>query len=155
MSRDLNQPRFFDDSVWDGDPLMQRDRTPPGDVIATECASLSRSSPQRAEEIIRIKGRLLDYLREGGVGAEFQGVDFTHWIDSHDERPDPGVLDMRIVGGLLTALRNHDIVQEIDYRSNGGDARAGHHACRRPVYRILTLEFSRLGWIETAREEAA
>jgi hypothetical protein len=112
-------------------------------------SSLDYGAQDRAEALLILRGQLWRFVRTHGLGHEFQAIDFSTWLKTQEVQPDPSKIDPRATGGLFLDLVRAGIVEKIGYKSNGGDKARNYHSSPRQTYRIIHLDHSLLGWIET------
>lgn len=124
-------------------------RPSPGSDAGLAASSLSVGKEQRALALLLYREQLWRYVRIHGLGHEFQAIDFSTWLATQEHRPDECDIDPRSTGGLFIGMVNAGVLEKVGYRPNGGDKDRNYHASPRMVYRIVLLDYSRLGWVET------
>jgi hypothetical protein len=113
--------------------------------LTREVEAMTRSGgAARLAAIATLRRGLLEFLRRAGVGAEFQSIDLTAWLD--ETGAVPAGVDLRVLGGMLVALRNRGLIRQLGYRPNGGCPARRINSGARPVYRVESLDFKGLGW---------
>lgn len=130
------------------DDLLTAREPASGTEAGLAAASFTASGPARREQLILLRRMLLDYIGRFEVGHTFQAVDFSHWLDSQAEQPDETVIDTRATGGLFLGLVNAGVLAKQGYANNGGNKARNYHGTPRVVYRIVSHEFTNLGWLE-------
>lgn len=101
--------------------------------------------PARAEALASMHRSVAEFLRALGVGGVFQCSDVTRWIDDRGARPDPALLDMRALGGMLAHCKVCGIITPAGRGPTG--MYGASHSSIRPKYRIDSLDLDRLDWI--------
>lgn len=99
--------------------------------------SVRAENKERHEATAIVAGGLAEFIYQLGVGAEFQGVDFTSRMYELKLWPDKSVLDRRCTGSMYKRLMTLGVIKEVGYRPDGGCKHTGHNSARRPVYQIL------------------
>lgn len=125
-------------------PLDQRRREHARE-LAGHVQRTHSADPSRERALSAIRRELLYFVRCLGVGRQFQAVDFTARLDELGLRPDPRVLDMRVVGGLVKHLESVGIIRAVGTQPTGS---AKYHSTTRPVYEVVVLDFTRVHWQE-------
>lgn len=97
----------------------------------------------RDAAIDQVKVALAEFVERVGVLKTFQCADVTRWIDAAGSRPDPRVLDLRVLGGLIKAMERRGILRQVGYQPTGAGS---YHSCVRPVYLVVGLDFTKLDW---------
>ena len=114
--------------------------------VIEDTASPNTRSPERNRKVLKLRWLLWTYVRTRGIGAEFQAIDFSHWASKQPQYEDD--VDLRSTGGMFRAMTNAGILEQIDFRNNGGNKETGYHGTPRAVYRVMHLDYSLLGWPE-------
>lgn len=113
---------------------------PSGDAGATEQAiarSTSHEDPAKREAMARLEAAFCDYLRERGVGRDFQTIAFLEWA-SATGREEP-LIDNRALGGLTRRAANNGLVEAVGMRHTGGSRSRNNNSCPRTVWRVRRL----------------
>lgn len=109
-------------------------------------SSPNTPSMARNRKVLKLRWLLWKFIRTSGLNHEFQAIDFSSWaIQQPQHEPD---LDMRATGGMFTAMVSAGILEQIGFRNNGGNKDTNYHGTPRVVYRVVELDYSKLGWLE-------
>lgn len=95
------------------------------------------TDPARAAALYALKCLFRAYLASVGVGATFQTVYFTRWLDQTAQRP--ADLDLRCMGGIIGPLLRRGDLVAVGYQPDGGNPHTGHQSASRPVFRIARI----------------
>lgn len=105
---------------------------------------------KRSRAILDLRNLLWKFIRRMNPGDEFQAIDFSNWVQ--ETRPHMSdSIDLRSTGGMFRDLSNAGIIERSAYRNNGGNKKSNYHGTPRSVWRIVHIDYSRLGWLEDAR----
>lgn len=69
-----------------------------------------------------------------GVGARFQTVDFTSWLDETNQRPTG--IDLRCLGAISLGLVRSGVTRIVGYGPDGGNPHTHHHSAVRPIFEV-------------------
>ncbi|MEN0021587.1 MAG: hypothetical protein AAF747_11990, partial [Planctomycetota bacterium] len=143
------------------DPAGQRDRSPlfglPNEQDRAQATAEAKSSaadavdagtPERGQEMDRIKAHLLCWLDAMAIGTEFQTIDFISYLADKDALPREELVDARVMGGLSMQLVRKQIVKTEGMRYNAGCKVTGTKASPRQVYKLISKDFNALGWFD-------
>lgn len=132
--RDLDSPRSIKRTKHHGIQTIE------------SIASPNTASTVRNRKVLKLRWLLWKYIRTSGLNHEFQAIDFSAWASKQPQHePD---LDMRATGGMFQAMVNAGILVQIGFRNNGGNKDTNYHGTPRTVYRVVELDYSKLGWLE-------
>lgn len=135
------------DQLTFADLGMVQTRKPSSGIRVIEgCSSCSTGSPERNRKVLKLRWLLWAYIRKHDLGHEFQAVDFSHWA-AQQPQFEEGV-DLRSTGGMFRAMVSAGVLEQIGFRSNGGNKDTNYNGTPRTVYRIAHLDYSLLGWPE-------
>lgn len=101
-------------------------------------------SPAREPALDAFKRSLVEFVRGIGVGNTFQSADFTRWLDATGQRPHPDLVDMHTLGGLILGLRSAGLIEFLRHEQTG--SYGGANSSARGVYRVVSLDTSKLAW---------
>lgn len=99
--------------------------------------SVRHENARRHEARAIVAGALADYIYKRGVGAEFQGVDFTSWMYELKLWPDESVFEKRGTGSMYKRLMAVGVIKAVRYQQDGGCKHTNHNSSVRPVFEIL------------------
>jgi hypothetical protein len=99
--------------------------------------SVFAANKARSEAMSIVAGGLADFIHQLGVGAEFQGVDFTTRMYQLKLWPDTSVFDRRATGAMYKRLMTRGVIEIVGYRPDGGCKHTDHNSSVRPVFKIL------------------
>lgn len=105
-----------------------------------ERTAAGSTDPAKDAAIRALRVLLCDYLAGLGVGATFQSVNFTAWLDQTGQRPRG--LDLRCLGGMLGTLLKHGYLVAVGFAPDGGNPHtpgSRHNSANRPVFRIARI----------------
>lgn len=117
-----------------------------GIEVIEESSSPNTGTKKHSHAVLKLRWLLQTFLRNHDIGHEFQAIDFTHWANQQPQFDQS--VDMRKTGGMFIAMANAGIIEKIGVRNNGGNKGTNYHGTTRHVYRIMMIDFSKLGWLE-------
>ncbi len=92
-------------------------------------------NPGREAALNALRALFEQYVSRLGVGARFQTVHFTAWLDETNQRPEG--LDLRCMGALALGLVRTGRARIVGYQPDGGNPHTNHNSAVRPVFEIV------------------
>lgn len=94
-------------------------------------------NPGRDAALNALRALFEEWVSRLGVGARFQCVNFTAWLDETGQRPEG--IDLRCMGALALGLVRSGRARIVGYQPDGGNPHTNHSSAVRPIFEIVRL----------------